>query len=241
MTRTSIGALMLTAVGVVAANAATVTNPWSGVAGDRANTMGFAFRADAGDFPASIDPLGSLTNPIQLTKVTLTRPTSPDPNNPIGPTFGTGARQLTDELTPVYLDVYTSADAATDSFSGYVGSSSSAVTWNETSEGAPYSFDFANLQLSSSTKYWFAFSEDNVEGESSNFRHQVNTSGNNTTAGPGQGYLVGDAFQILDQGGNPRDWGSAYVVEFTAVPEPSTIGLALVGLGMAIAVRRRGR
>lgn len=105
-------------------------------------------------------------------------------------------------------------------------------------EGESYSFDFANLPLQSNTKYWFAFSEDNVDGEFSNFRLRVNTSGNDSTAGPGQGYLVNDTFQILDQGGNARDWGTDYVVELTAVPEPAGV-VAFVAMGLGIVSARR--
>ncbi|RIK87438.1 MAG: hypothetical protein DCC67_01860 [Planctomycetota bacterium] len=227
---------------VASARAATVTNPWSGVAGDRANIMGFAFRADAGNYPASIDPAGSLRPHIQLTKVTLVRPASSDPTNPTTPSFGTGPRQTTSAATPVFLEVYAAADSATDSFSGFLGASTNSIAWQDMPlEGEGYSFDFANLPLQSNSKYWFAFSEDNVDGEFSNFRLRVNTSGNDATAGPGQGYLVSDAFQILDQGGNSRDWAAEYVVEFTSVPEPSGAALALAAVGLTAATRSRSR
>lgn len=43
--------------------------------------MGFAFQADAGNFPASVDPSGSLTQ-VLVTKVTLVRPATRQPRHP---------------------------------------------------------------------------------------------------------------------------------------------------------------
>lgn len=219
-----------------AADTGTIVNEWSGVAGDKANMAAFAFQADAGIYPNSVTPPGSLTPVFQLDALTLRRP-----NDTVTPSFGAGARQTTDADTPVYLDLYSSYDGA--AFGDYLGSSSSAVTWNSTVADQPYTFSFAGLTLDSSQKYWFAFSEDNVDGEVSNFRFLVNTSGDNTTPGQGKGYLVDDAVQGITQGGAGQDWGTAYTVHFTAIPEPSVGLLGLLGgialLGTQCGLRRR--
>ncbi|HEX6961136.1 MAG TPA: PEP-CTERM sorting domain-containing protein, partial [Lacipirellula sp.] len=191
----------------------TITNPGTAAAGDKANTSGFAFRADAGTFPASVSPSGSLTDLLLLSKLTLKRP-----DDATTPSFGTGARQTTSAATPIFLDVYTSLDGAANTFSGYVGSSSTSVAWDATVQNTNYSFDFSNLLLSKSSKYWFVFSEDAVEGEVSNFRHRVATGGSNTGAGDNaSGYLLNDTAQVHTQGGGESDWGTEHIVEFAPV------------------------
>jgi hypothetical protein len=191
----------------------TITNPGTTNTGDRSNTSGFAFRADAGTFPASISPAGSLTDIFALTKMTLKRP-----DDTTTPSFGTGVRQTTDANAPIFLDVYTNLNGGTDTFSGYVGSSSTSVAWSGTTQNATYSFDFSNMVLSKSTKYWFVFSEDAVDGEVSNFRHRVATGGSNTGTGDNaSGYLLNDTAQVHTQGGGESDWGTEYVAEFTPV------------------------
>jgi len=215
-----------------AADTGTIVNEWSGVTGDKANMAAFAFRADAGVYPNSVTPFGSLTPVFQLNALTLTRP-----NDAVTPSFGGGARQTTDADTAVYLDLYSSYDGA--AFGGYLGSSSSSVTWNSTLPGEPYTFGFAGLTLDSNQKYWFVFSEDNVDGEVSNFRFLVNTSGDNSTPGQGKGYLVDDTVQGITQGGLSQDWAAAYTVHFTAIPEPSIGLLGFLG-GMALLGTRYG-
>ncbi|HNQ74798.1 MAG TPA: PEP-CTERM sorting domain-containing protein [Verrucomicrobiota bacterium] len=218
---------------LAAAQANTIDNNWSGVTGDRGNMTAFAFQADAGNFPASITPVGSLTPVIELTRLTFQRP-----NDSTTPSFGTGPRQLTDADTPVFLDVYTTMTSG--AFSGYLGSSSSSVTWASTVQDQAYSFDFSGLTLSSSTKYWFVFSEDNLEGDDTNFRLKLNTSGDDLTPGQGKGYLVNDTLQSLTSSGAAQDWAFAFTAEFTPVPEPTSatlLGLALTGW----LVRRRCR
>lgn len=221
--RTRTGRLWaLAAMGVVAgigggsiasAQTNTITNPGTAAAGDKATTSAFAFRGDGGTFPASVSPPGSLTDLFVLQKITLKRP-----DDATTPSFGAGTRQTTAATTPVFLDVYTSLNGATDLFSGYVGSSSSSVAWSETTQNATYSFDFANLLLTKSSKYWFVFSEDNVEGEVSNFRHRVTTGGSNTGTGDNAaGYLLNDTAQIHTQGGAEQDWGNEFVAEFAPV------------------------
>src|SRR5690606_8284702 len=156
----------------------TITNPGTAASGDKSNNAGFAFRADAGTFPASVSPSGSLTDVFALTKMTLKRP-----DDATTPSFGTGVRQTTDANAPIFLDVYTSLNGGTDAFSGYVGSSTSSIAWSATTQNATYSFNFSNLVLSKSTKYWFVFSEDAIAGEVSNFRQRVATGGSNTGSG----------------------------------------------------------
>ncbi len=226
-TKTALLAVLLGSAAV--ANAAyTIVNPWSGVTGDRGNMSAFAFKADAGNYPASITPADSLTPTFSLGEMTLLRP-----NDVTTPVFGTGVRQTTDANTPVFLDIYTTA-AAGNVFSGYVGSSSSSVTWSSTTQDGAYTFSFTGITLDSATKYWFVFSEDNVDGDIANFRAKLNTSGNNTTAGPGQGYLVNDLAQSVSQDNVTRDWGVAYTA---TVPEPSSALLG--GLGLLGLLRRR--
>lgn len=207
----------------------TISNPWSGVTGDRANFSAFAFQANAGQYPASINPLGSLTPTFAIGSLTLNRP-----NDATTPNFGAGAGQITDANTPIYVDIYTSFAAGT--FGGYVGSSSSGVTWNSTAANQPYTFNFSGITLDSSTKYWFVFSEDNVDGEVSQFRGKVNTSGDDLTAGPGKGYLVGDTSQVLSPTLAAFDWGVDYVV---GVPEPTAFTLAGLGATALLLARRR--
>jgi hypothetical protein len=224
-------ALMVAAVSIAQAN--TISNNWSGVLGDRGNMTAFAFKADAGAFPTSIDPFGSLTPSILLTNMTLFRP-----NDATTPVFGTGTRQLTSSTTPVFLDVYTTKSGTT--FSGYLGSSSSSVTWASTVQDGLYSFDFSSLSLASNLKYWFVFSEDNVAGDDANFRVKLNTSGSDAVAGQGRGYLTGDLQQSLTQAGADQDWGFAFTAGYTAVPEPTVAAVAGMGLVvLTILVRRR--
>lgn len=228
----SVGVLALASAFVPAMHAATISNNWSGVTGDRGNMTGFAFQADAGNFPASIDPSGSLGPAISLNSLTFFRP-----NDTTSPSFGTGTRQVTDANTPVFLDVYTTLSGGV--FSGYLGSSSSSVAWASTVQDQPYSFDFAGLTLGSNTKYWFVFSEDNVEGDDANFRMKLNTSGNDTTPGEGKGYLVNDTIQGLTSSGATQDWGFAFTANFTPVPEPSIAALCLIGGACLLRRRRR--
>ncbi|HOY59247.1 MAG TPA: hypothetical protein PK640_14070 [Verrucomicrobiota bacterium] len=229
-------ASLIVGAAACAADTGTIVNEWSGVAGDKANMAAFAFRADAGIYPNSVTPLGSLTPVFQLDALTLRRP-----NDAVTPNFGGGARQTTGADTPVYLDLYSSYDGA--AFGGYLGSSSSSVTWNSTVADQPYTFSFSGLTLDSNQKYWFVFSEDDVDGEVSNFRFLVNTSGDNAASGQGKGYLVGDAVQGITQGGAGQDWGTAYTVQFTAIPEPGVLLLGLFGgialLGTRCGLRRR--
>jgi len=221
--------------GTFTLSAATISNPWSGAAGDRANFSAFAFKADAGLFPTSVDPAGSLTPTFQLDSLTLIRPALASPD---APSFGTGPGQLTASNTPVFIDIYT--DFAANAFSGYLGSSSSSVTWDDTVSDQPYTFNFTGINLDSGTKYWFVFSEDNLDGDIAQFRAKVNTSGNNTTPGPGPGYLVNDTLQVLLPGAtlSSRDWGVAFTVGFTPIPEPTTLALGLLGATLLIFRRR---
>ena len=230
--KTRIGVVALLAAGAVfTARADTIVNAWSGVSGDKANCAAFAFKADAGIYPDSVTPAGALSPTFFLNAVTLTRP-----GDTTTPSIGTGARQITSADAPVYLDVYAGLDSGV--FTGYLGSSATAVTCAGTASDQPYTFDFNGLTLESSVKYWFVFSEDALEGEVSNFRFKVNTSGDNLTPGQGKGYLVNDTAQVMKQNGATDDWGTAYTVTVTAVPEPSTIALLALG-GVALFLRRR--
>lgn len=212
----------------------TLDNPWSGTTGDKANLAGFAFRADAGTYPASVTPPGALGDTFELASLTLIRP-----NDTVTPAFGSAAvGQLTDASTPVYVDIYTGYAAGT--FSGYLGSSTTGVAWSGTVQDQPYTFAFSGITLQNTTQYWFVFSEDGAEGEVSQFRAKVNTSGDNLTPGPGKGYLVNDTVQTISASNagalGQQDWGVAYTV--AAVPEPSTLTLAGLGLGLLLLRRR---
>lgn len=223
-----IGLLATAALG----QAQTISNPWSGVTGDRGNMVGFAFKATGGNYPGSVAPADSLTPLFTIDSLTLLRP-----NDTTTPNFGTGDRLLTDANAPVFVDIYTTYSGGV--FSDYVGSSSSSVTWSSTVQDQAYTFNFTGINLQDSTKYWFVFSEDGVAGEVSNFRAKLNTSGDDLTAGPGKGYLVGDTAQAITQAGVLQDWGFAYTVGFTPVPEPSVVSLGL--LGVALLAWRRSR
>jgi hypothetical protein len=226
--------LVLFALTTAMAQAHTISNDWSGVLGDRGNMTAFAFRADAGNYPTSLDPLGTLTPTISLTNLTFFRP-----NDTTTPVLGSGVRQLTDANTPVFLDVYTSKSGSI--FSGYLGSSSTSVTWAGTVQDGLYSFEFAGLSLSSSTKYWFVFSEDNIAGDDANFRVKLNTSGSDAVAGPGRGYLTTDLQQSLTQAGADQDWAFAFTAGFTPVPEPTAFALAGMSLVVCTIAARRKR
>lgn len=225
------------AAGPVLAQSLTIDNPWSGASGDKANLAGFAFKADAGNYPNSITPSGSLSPTFELTSLTLGL-VSGDTTTP---SFGTSGAQLATADTPVFIDIYTGYSAGT--FSGYLGSSSTSVTWNTVSGGTSYTLNFSGIILDSSTKYWFAFSDDNVDGSVKNFRMEVNTSGSDSTAGPGKGYLVGDTAQAIsvnNSGGmSTQDWGPAYSISATPVPEPSAAALAALGISSLMIFRRR--
>jgi hypothetical protein len=213
------------------ANAATIVNPWSGATGDRGNITAFAFRADAGNYPTSVTPTGALTPTISLDSITLIRP-----NDATTPNFGTAANQTAATTTPVFIDIYTSMGAA-NAFSGYIGSSSTSITWSSTTADQAYTLSFTGITLSSTTKYWFVFSEDGVAGDVANFRVKLNTSGTDAVAGPGLGYLVGDTTQAALPANTTQNWGTAFTVDFTPVPEPAA---ALLGsLGLLTLLRRR--
>ncbi len=198
----------------------TINNPWSGVLGDRGNMTAFAFRADAGLFPDSVTPAGGLDgmSAITLNTFSLTRP-----NDATTPNFGTGVRQITSASTPIFLDIYTDYTAGV--FSGYLGSSDTGVTWESTLAAQSYTFNFSTVTLAVNQKYWFVFSEDGIDGEVSQFRAQLNTSGSDAMPGAGKGYLVGDLVQSVTSGGVSQDWGVAYGAVVTPVPEPSTLAL----------------
>ncbi|MBN2506018.1 MAG: hypothetical protein JXQ71_04925 [Verrucomicrobia bacterium] len=216
--------LLLTSVLGAAAlsQAQSLSNPWSGVLGDRGNMSAFAFQATAGLFPDSVSPSGALEGvpAIALTRLTLTRP-----DDATLPAFGTGDRQITGTDTPVYIDVY--SDYSGGVFSGFLGSSSTGVAWDQTAAAQAYSYDFTGPTLAVDHKYWFVFSETIGDGDVAQFRCQLNTAGDNLTPGPGKGYLVNDTVQSLTSAAVPQDWAFAYVVDFTPVPEPSTIALGL--------------
>lgn len=214
------------------AQAQTISNPWSGVTGDRGNMSAFAFKATAGTYPGSVTPADSLTPLFTIDSLTLLRP-----NDTTTPAFGTGAGLLTDANTPVFVDIYSTYSGGV--FSGYLGSSSSSVTWSSTVQDQPYTFNFAGITLQDTAKYWFVFSEDGLDGDVSNFRSKLNTSGDNLTAGPGKGYLLSDTAQAITSAGVVQDWAFAYTVGFTPVPEPSVFSFGL--LGVAVLAWRRFR
>ncbi|HOW71787.1 MAG TPA: DUF2341 domain-containing protein [Phycisphaerae bacterium] len=218
---TLVGCLL--AVGAFApADAATITNPWSGTAGDRANYSAFAFRVTAGNYPNSVDPLGAL-NEVQvvgLDSLTFTRPANDTTQTPI---LGIANGQLSSVTAPVFVDVYTSRDGIL-AYSGYLGSSTNSVIFNDgidpISPGESFTFYFSGLLIDKDTTYWLVFSEDAMEGEVSSFRTRVNTSGSDGATGPGRGYLVGNTAQV-EYPGAVQDWGVEFIAVVNANPGDS--------------------
>ena len=230
-----LAALLIGCVVFVSAQSGTINNAWSGTSGDKANMAAVAFQANAGVYPDSITPAGALVSPTAfwLDALTLTRP-----DDATTLSLGTGARQTTSADTPVYVDVYSTYDSVNKAFSDYLGSSSTSVAWSQTVQNQDYTFSFSGITLQSDQKYWFVFSEDNVDGEVSNFRMKVNTAGADTTVGQGKGYLVGDTLQGLGQNNSNVDRGTAYTVSFTVIPEPGIAALLALG-GLALFLRKR--
>ncbi len=230
-----LAALLIGTVVFVSAQSGTIHNAWSGVSGDKANMAAVAFQADAGIYPDSITPAGALVSPtaLWLDALTLTRP-----DDTTSLSTGTGARQTTSVDTPVYVDVYSTYDSVNKAFSDYLGSSSTSVAWSQTVQNQDYTFGFSGITLQSNQKYWFVFSEDNIDGEVSNFRMKVNTAGDDATVGQGKGYLVGDTVQGFGQNNNNVDWGTAYTVSFTVIPEPAIGALVALG-GLVLFFRKR--
>lgn len=232
----------LAAIGLAApAGATLISNPWSGAAGDRAAYSAFAFSGTAGLFPNSVDPVGALDafQFFTLDSLTFTRPANDTTQTPI---IGTGIGQLSSVAAPVFVDVYTSRDSAL-SYSGYLGSSANSIIYNDgidpIAPGESFTFNFSGLTLDKSAIYWMVFSEDGIAGEVSSFRTRVNTSGTDATAGPGQGYLVGNTAQV-EYPGNLKDWGVEFTANVTAVPEPSTVVMVMLGLvSVGLLARRR--
>ena len=98
--KTLIQAVSVIGLATVVASGATFSNPWSGVLGDRANLAAIALQANAGEYPASVDPAGALTGQFTLDSLTLTRP-----NDATTPNFGDGPRLTLTADTPIFLDV----------------------------------------------------------------------------------------------------------------------------------------
>lgn len=246
MKRILVTALLMTAVGASAAHAATVSNVWSGVDGDRANWSAFAFKATAGAFPASASPIGALDGNalFALNSLTFTRPAN-DVAGAGGPSVSGDPGGLSALTAEVFVDVYSSRTGTTGlDFTGFLGSSTNAFAWRDSggtdliAPGATYTYAFSGLTLDKDTEYWMVFSETSGDGDVANFRTRVNTSA--TPAGTG--YLA-SAIQIVTPGATPtnRDWGAEYVADVTSIPEPSSAVMALMMLGLGAAARTRGR
>lgn len=246
-------ALALTALGAVAAQAATVSNAWSGVAGDRANYSAFDFKATAGTFPASVSPAGALDGgpTFTLNSLTFTRPANDVLNGTNDPGITTDPGGLSAKTADVFMDVYSSRSGTTGlNFTGFLGSSTNSFAWEDLdgneqiAPGQSYTYNFSGLTLDKNTEYWLVFSETSGDGDVGNFRTRVNTSGNDAVAGAGAGYLTGNPIQLVTHGATPtnREWGVEYAADVTPiVPEPSSAILALMMLGMGTAARMRGR
>ena len=129
-------------------------------------------------------------------------------------------------------------------YSGYLGSSTSSVIFDNgldpISPGESFTFSFAGLTLDKDVTYWLVFSEDGIDGEVSSFRTRVNTSGNDSTAGPGPGYLVGNLAQV-EYPGALNDWGVEFSASVTPVPEPSSLAVLVLGLISVGLLARRPR
>lgn len=243
MKRIVVAAYLLTAVGAVAAHAATISNDWSGVAGDRASWSALVFKGTAGDFPASVNPVGAIdgTQTFTLNALTFTRPAN-DTTASV-PSVNANPGGLSSLTADVYVDVYSARTGTAGlSFTGFLGSSTNAFAWRDLdgndliAPGATYTYNFSGLTLDKDAEYWMVFSETSGDGDVRNFRTRVNTAA--TTEGTG--YLA-SAIQMVTPGATPtnRDWAAEYVADVTSVvPEPNSAILALMGLGLGAARKR---
>lgn len=202
----------------------TISNAWSGVAGDRANYSAFIFKATAGTFPTSVSPLGFIdaSPTFSLNSMTFTRPANDALNGTNDPQIGTNPGDLSAKTAPVFLDVYTTRTGTSDlNFTGFLGSSTNSFAWEnplntETiAPGATFAFNFSGLTLDKNTEYWMVFSETSGDGDVANFRSRVNTA----ATAFGTGYLA-SAIQTVTPGATPtnRDWGVEYVAGLPPVP-----------------------
>jgi hypothetical protein len=244
--------LALSALGTIAAQAATVSNPWSGADGDRANWSAFVFRATAGTFPASVTPTGALDGAATFTlnSLTFTRPANDVAGTQV-PSVSGDPGGLSSLTADVYVDVYSSRTGTSDlNFTGFLGSSTNGFAWRDIggtdliNPGDSYTYNFSGLTLDKNTEYWLVFSETSGDGGVANFRTRVNTSGSDAIPGPGAGYLTGNPIQLVTPGATPtnREWGVEYSADVTpVVPEPSSIALSLIVLGLGIAARKGNR
>ncbi len=252
MKKVLIATLALALASAATVQAATISNAWSGTAGDRANHSAFVFKGTAGTFPTSVSPLGAIDGgpTFTLNLMTFTRPANDVQDSTNDPLVG-GPGGLSAKSANVYLDVY-SARTGTSGlvFTGFLGSSTNAIAWEDGDgfeqiiPGATYTYSFSGLTLDKNTEYWMVFSETSGDGDVRNFRTRVNTSGSDAVPGAGQGYLVGNAIQLVTPGPTPtnRTWGVEFVADVTSiVPEPSSAALALMVLGLSAAARMRGR
>lgn len=246
MKRILVFAMLMAVVGAASAHAATISNPWSGVAGDRGNWAAFVFKATAGTFPASVTPAGAIDvgDTFTLNSLTFTRPDAGG-NAAVGAAPG-----LSSLAADVYLDVYATRTGTTGvNFTGFLGSSTNSHAQQDIGgtdlipPGTSFTYNFSGLTLNKNTEYWIAFSETSGDGDIRNFRTRLNTSGTDGVAGAGKGYLVGNAIQLVTSSSANQDWAVEYVADVTPIPipEPSSAVLTLAALGLGAAARKRGR
>lgn len=118
--------------------------------------------------------------------------------------------------------------------SGNPGSSLVTSGTVNVGDDAKYTFPFSNYQLAAGTSYWIV-----PEGSATWYRAEpeVSPSGRNES---GWSFVAGRSSTV----GSAGPWSSAattFSVSVQAVPEPSTVALALVGVGGLIGVRLRRR
>lgn len=131
-----------------------------------------------------------------------------------------------DDPGDVYLNIYSTLDSG--ALSGFVGSSTNVIDWNTISPGEAAVFTFDNLTLDSDTKYFAALSTTNTTGSivSTRLRGQG-----------GNPYLNGGA--VLNNGGTITEAANNDTkFEAVFIPEPGSLTLGLLGVGL-MAFRRR--
>jgi len=152
-------------------------------------------------------------------------------------------------LSSITLGAFTSATPAPLSLQVFRGDSSgpfdfpdepfatsiNTQTLTENTNGALFTWNFANVQMSTSTTYWI------IPPTNLNWSQRSSTGGTPTEQNS-SGYVYGGSKESDDGGNIWEEAGSVrFAVSVQAVPEPSALVLtaAALGLGCFRAARRR--